>query len=126
MAEAETKVYVGDIGTVILADMKADISAATLVNLRVVKPGASSEVIWDGELFVETLQEYVDDTDATLADDDFDGVDPGDDITRRIKYTVVALDWSVAKKYKMQGYAELPAWQGRGETFEITITALQK
>jgi len=126
MAEAETKVYVGDIGTVILGDMKADISTATLVSLKVLKPGASAEVIWVGELYEETLTAYVAATDAELTDDDFDGMVGSDNVTRRIKYTIISGDWSVAKTYKMQGYAELPAWQGRGETFEIVITALQK
>ena len=126
MAEAETKVYIGDIGTVILADMKADISTATVVSLKVKKPGSAVEVTWVGSLYVETLAEYIADTGASASDDDFDGIETTDNVTRRIKYTIVSGDWSVVKTYKMQGYAELPAWQGRGETFEIVITALQK
>ena len=107
----EEIVYVGDIGTVILADMKGDISAATVVSLKVLKSKDDDEVEWVGELFTETLQEYVDDTTAKLTDSEFEGMATTDNVMRRIKYITVADDFEISGNYKIQGYLESPSCQ---------------
>ena len=119
--------YVGDIGTEILVDTGSDLTDSTKVSFKVKKPSADVEVEWIGEKHTETLQEYVDATTANLTDDEFSGMDPGDNVTRRIKYITKGDivdeddDFSVAGTYKIQSYSESPTWTGRGNTFEQKV-----
>ena len=119
---SENKIYVGDIGTIILVDTSSDISTATKVSLMV-KKGSLDEIEWVAANYVETLQEYVDDANvsAKLTDPEFDGMAPTDNVERRVKYVTVDGDLDVSGKYKVQVRQESPTWTGRGMTFEIAV-----
>jgi len=119
---SDSKLYKDDVGTVILADVKSDITSATKAALKVMKTNASAEVEWVGTVYSETLSEYIEDTGAKQSNPDFDGMDLTDTVCRRIHYVVIAGDLDVSGVYKMQGYLEMPAWVGRGETFSVLVT----
>jgi len=88
------KIYVGDTGTEFIVDTGTDVSSATKLALKVLKPeGVSAE--WVGSSYQTT----------------------------KIKYTTVADDLNVAGEYAIQAYVEMPAWTGRGETVVIRVHA---
>lgn len=90
-----SKYYVGDVGTEIIVDTLSDLSTAAVHDLAILKPGATSEVIWTGVV-----------------------VD-----TTKIKYIIGAGDWDVAGIYKLQSVVDLPSWQGRGNTVTFVVDA---
>lgn len=92
MATSANKVYVGDIGTIIYVNTKEDISAATVLQLKIKKP-SGKEVIWNGVL----------------------------DGTMKIKYIAQQGDFDEAGDYFVQAYVELPAWRGRGEVDSFKV-----
>jgi hypothetical protein len=98
---AENKVYVGDLGTEILVDTCQNITAATVVRLDVLKPGATTPVTWVGTVANTTQIRHV------LATTDVG------DIT---KY-----DASVPGTYRVQPYVVLPGgiWRGATATFIV-------
>lgn len=83
-----SKSYVGDVGTEIELDCKEDITTATSLKIAVMKPEATSEILWD----------------AVLVD------------TTKVNYIIQAGDFDIAGKYKYQAVIEMPSWSGRGET----------
>ena len=86
------KIYKGDIGTVLIVDVKTDISDATKLSLKVLDPdGISRE--WAGTL----------------------------EGTTKIRYVVVEGDLNKVGIYKVQPYIERPGWTGRGETVEFFV-----
>lgn len=93
----ESKYYVGDIGTAIIVDTGSNLTTATVTDLAVLKPGSTVEVIYNGVVFDTT----------------------------KIKYIIVAGDFDVEGIYDLQAVVELPTWQGRGETVQFTVNALQ-
>lgn len=93
MTTTPSKLYVGDVGTVITVNLQSDISAATKLELHVWKPGAAAAVVWTGEL-------------------------EGDD---SIRYEVQANDLNVPGKYTLQAYVELPEWQGHGNSVTFNV-----
>ncbi len=93
MAASSNKVFVGDVGTIIYVNVREDISAASIMQLKVFKPVSGREVIWDGVL----------------------------EGTTKIKYIVQEGDFNEAGEYKVQAYVELPAWRGRGETATFRV-----
>ena len=81
------KIYKGDIGTILIVDVKSDISDATKLSLKVLDPdGISRE--WAGTL----------------------------EGTTKIKYVIISGDLDKVGTYKVQPYVERPGWIGRGET----------
>lgn len=88
------KGYVGDIGTTILIDCSANISAATLIQLKVKTPD-NKDLTWVAS------------------------VDP--DNNQYIKYTVREKDFLIPGYYYIQPYIEISGFKGRGETCRIKI-----
>lgn len=58
MATRPSKVYVNDIGTVILLDVGSDITGATVANIKVQKPDGL-EYIWIGSIYEKKYVKYV-------------------------------------------------------------------
>ncbi len=79
--------YVGEIGTVILLDTSANISAATNKYIKCKKP--------DGTIVSWT---------ATVAE------------TTKLSYTTIAGDFNQAGMYRVQASLTLSGWSGLGET----------
>jgi len=88
-----SKIYVGDVGTVILVNMGEDISGATTTNLIVLKPGDSTEYTWSGSVYNDNY----------------------------LKYTTLSGNISVEGEYKLQPYIVLSTWSGKGETVTIRV-----
>lgn len=92
MGTTVQKVYVGDVGTVILLDTGVDISTATKAAIKVKMPnGATAE--WVG----------------TVAE------------TTKVSYTIQAGNLSIKGKHLLQAYVEMPGWIGRGETVNLEV-----
>ena len=91
------KIYVGDIGTVIILDTNETISSATTTDIKV-KKGDGTIVTWTGSL-------------------------SGND---SVTYTVVDGDLSCSGIYKIQAYVVMPIWSGLGETAEFQVYAAFK
>lgn len=91
--EGEGKYYVGDIGTQIEVDVCTDISTATRVELRVVKPDGTTAT-WVGTVLETT----------------------------KIRYIVQAGDFSVDGRYRIQPYVEMPSWRGKGNTATFVVS----
>jgi hypothetical protein len=90
---AVSKYYVGDVGTEIIVDTTVSLAAATVFQLRVLKPGASSPTTWAGTLYQGT----------------------------KIRYVVQDGDFSVAGAYLLQAYVEMPGWSGLGNTANFIV-----
>ncbi len=88
------KVYVGDIGTVIILDTNEAIADATVTNIAVRK-GDGTITTWLGSLSG----------------------------TERITYTIVDGDFSCSGIYKVQSQVTKPGWSGLGETAEFQVYA---
>lgn len=86
------KIYVGDIGTVILVDCGTVITGATNTKLKVKKPDGS-EVEWT----------------ATI------------DGTQKLKYIVASGDLNVAGTYYLNALLILGSWAGLGETATFSV-----
>lgn len=101
--ETMGKIYVGDIGTEILAAPGLDITGAT-VSLAVLKPGATTEVTWTATVYT-----------------DGDGV-------QHVRRTTAVGDLDVAGPYRLQPVIALAdgTWAGRGETDEFRVFDKQK
>lgn len=89
-----SKVYVGDIGTVITLNTNETISTATTTDIKV-KKGDGTTTTWTGSL---------------------SGTDS-------VQYTIVADDLSCAGIYKVQAYIVMSGWSGLGETAEFQVYA---
>lgn len=86
------KTYVGN-NPIIIIDMQTDVTAATTTNLLVMKPGATSSVTWEAEVYN----------------------------TNYLKYeTVEAVDISVSGRYRVQPDVVTPTFIGKGETVYFT------
>lgn len=92
---ADTKVYVDVIGTVIFLDAREDISAATVLEIRYLKPISNRTGSWV----------------ATLSG------------TTKLKYVTEKSDLDEAGVWKLQCYIETPSWAGLGETVELEVFA---
>jgi hypothetical protein len=86
------KIYVGNVGGVILLDTKTDISAATGILIKVKKPD-NTEVDWSATAYNTTF----------------------------VKYTTIADDLNMPGDYKVQAYFTLSGWTGRGETSKFEV-----
>lgn len=88
------KIFKGDVGTVIIVDTLNDLSEASVIKLKVKKPGATTVVEWTPVEVVETT---------------------------KLQYVIVADDLDKVGVYSLQAYVELPAWSGHGEvaTFQV-------
>ncbi len=91
------KIYINDIGTIIKLNAGSDISTATVLKFKVIKPDKTTD-IWDAELDEENnyLANY------TTVDDDLDQ----------------------KGEYKIQLYVEMPEWKGHGETNTFRVYEL--
>ena len=89
-----TTLIVGAIGASIIIDCDADISSATLRQIKVRRPDGS-KTTWPA-----------------VADGD-----------TAIKYVTLAGDIDQAGVWKLQPYIEMPSWQGRGTTVSLSVGA---
>lgn len=89
-----SKVYQGDVGTVIRVDMGADISTATAVVLNVLKPDGTEDE-WTAE------------------------VDVGD--SQDIIYTTLADDLDQVGEYLIQPALTFADWEGLGQTVRLVV-----
>jgi hypothetical protein len=87
-----SKYYVGDIGTEIIVDTTVDLTAATVLSLKVLKPG-TAEVTWSGTQYETT----------------------------KIRYVIQSGDFNVAGVYSLQAYVEMPGWSGRGNVATFVV-----
>ena len=90
--DAESKYYVGDVGTEIIVDTCSDITTATVVSLRVKKPDATLHT-WTGAVYEVT----------------------------NIRYFVVADDFDQIGYYTIQSYVEMPTGTWRGNSARVKI-----
>lgn len=90
----ESKVFVGDIGTVLTVDTKSDVSSASQSDIEVQKPDGSIST-WTGAV----------------------------NSSNYIKYIVGSGDFNIPGNYICQAYIELPTWTGHGEPFSIVVHA---
>lgn len=81
-----SKHYEGDTKTVILVDTLHDITGATKLELRVIKP-CNEEVTWTGTL----------------------------NGTTKIQYITQAADFDEPGKWRLNAYVESPDWTGLGD-----------
>lgn len=88
----ESRSYVGDVGTVVLVETNADLSAATSCKLMVRKPNVAEPVEW------------------TATDDD-----------TKVRYVIQSGDLDAPGDYLIQPLVTLPSGTWRGETFTWTI-----
>lgn len=88
-----SKMYEGDIGTVIRIDCGSDVTSATTKEIRITLPTGATTT-WSASF--------------------------SSGLPSSIEHTCIAGDL-IAGKYKGQVYIELPAWSGLGETFEFTV-----
>ena len=90
---ADGKYYVGDVGTEIIVDVCADITAATKTDLLVEKPDGTI-VTWVGGIYETT----------------------------KIRYVIQAGDLDQAGEYMLQAYVEISGWTGRGNTTTFRVS----
>ena len=86
------KLFVDDVGTIILIDMGADISTATSLVLKINKPDATSTT-WTPTIYS----------------------------TRYLKYVAVTNDFNVVGKYTIQPQFTLGTWTGSGQEVYINV-----
>jgi len=89
------KLYVGDVGTVIRADVGQDATGATGISIEVQKPGGAGSVSWAASVV---------------------GADP-----TKVEHVVGASDLDVSGTYICQVKMTLGSWSGRGETFYFVV-----
>ena len=87
------KYYVGDVGTLVLVDVKSDITTGTVFKMKILKP-LGGEAEWTATREGQT----------------------------RMKYNIVAGDWDEPGHYKLQAYVETPSWIGRGDTVSFFVS----
>lgn len=96
------KLYVGDVGTVIIVDCVDDLTNAVNTKLLVSKP-SGAVVEWVAETYaIEGNRHY-------------------------LRYFVIAGDFNEDGEYALQAYAEIPEdggrwWKGRGETAKFMVS----
>lgn len=92
------KMYVGDIGTALVADIGADIEGATDTKLLVRKPDGT-EVEWPADIFeIDAEKKY-------------------------LRYLTELGDFDQAGKYYVQAFLEKDGWTGKGETDKFKVFA---
>ena len=92
---ADTKYFVGDVGTVLLVNVCTDITAATLAALDISKPDGTT-VRWVGSVYNTTY----------------------------ISYVVQSGDFDQTGEYRVQSYVELPSWTGHGDLDRFKVRSL--
>lgn len=92
-------IFVGDKGTEIILDTTEDISTATLVQIRAVKPDATV-TSWTGAIY----------------------------LTTKVKYTsnLVTSDFDQNGTWVLQAYVEMPDWVGYGNKVELEVEPLAR
>lgn len=96
-----SKVYVGDIGTVILIDMGENISTATGISLKVMGPKSSVKTngtIKNGKTWTPSIYG-----------------------TNYLKYTVLEGDLDLAGDYYINPVLTLGSWTGTCDTATLTV-----
>lgn len=88
-----SKAYVGDVGTIIILDCGTSIADGTAFKIKCLKPNATSEVTWNGTLYLD----------------------------RHVKYVVQAGDFSIKGTYYLQAYVETASGKWRGETVALDV-----
>lgn len=92
------KMYVGDIGTALVANIGADIEGATDTKLLVQKPDGT-EVEWLADVFeIDGDKNY-------------------------LRYLTEAGDFDQAGRYRVQSKLTKDGWDGKGETAKIKVYA---
>ena len=92
-----SKVYIGDIGTVIEVAVGIDISAATTTELKVKKPDGTTDT-WVGAVNGST--------------------------NTQLDYTIAADDLDQSGEYDIQAHIETATWVGLGETARLMVYGL--
>lgn len=95
------KIFLGDVGTIILIDMGENISAATNITLDIIAPKSyvnSDGSVSDGKTWTPTIEG-----------------------TNFLKYTIVAGDLDQIGIYKINPKLKLGDWIGHGETVEFEV-----
>ena len=87
-----SKIYIGDVGTIIRVDAGQDISTATTLDIKYRKPDGT-EATWTGVL----------------------------DGTNFVRYTTIAGDLDQTGGWQIQLVIALPGWSGCGETTGFTV-----
>lgn len=88
-----SKVYVADVGTEIVLNCGADVSAATVKSIKVQKPDGTT-TSWAAVL----------------------------EGTNYLKYTIQDGDLDQAGAWKVQAYIEIASWKGLGETAKLKVS----
>jgi hypothetical protein len=97
------KLYVGDVGTVIIVDCEDDLTEAVNTQLLITKPNGNTDV-WVAETYaINGSRQY-------------------------LRYFVVDGDFDQDGEFTLQAYAEIPeegsrTWKGRGEVAKFMIYA---
>jgi hypothetical protein len=91
-----SKMYVGDTGTLIELDTKADLVGATVAQIKVRKPSGMT-VVW-----------------------------PATAVGTVISYTTVLNDLDTAGTWLLHAYVELPSGKWTGELATLMVTSLYK
>jgi len=89
---SDDKVYVGDVGTVILVDTLSDITSSTVRKILARKPNGI-EIEWAAAV----------------------------DSTTKLSYTTQDGDLDTVGKWMLQAYVELPSGKWYGETAHFTV-----
>jgi len=100
MADVDYRPYVDDVGTVIEVAMGEDLTAFTVLKLKVFKKHDNTTDVW---------------TCAQKAGGGNENI---------LTYTIVADDFDLPGKYVCQPYGEAPGWSGHGDSFEFTVFEL--
>ena len=87
----DNDVFVGDVGTILLFDTGEDVTAATLLEIKVTKPDGTSTT-WNGTAS-----------------------------GNNISYTITTNDLDQAGEYILQPYAEFLAWSGHGSRCYLVV-----
>jgi len=93
------KIYVGDLGTVIRADVGQDTTGATGITIEVKKPDGTL-VTWPADM--------------TLSD------------TFKIEHIIAAGDLDIPGTYTCQAKLTIGSWSGRGDTFSFVVYSAYK
>jgi hypothetical protein len=90
------KIYVDDVGVTLRVYTGVDLTTATVTELHVQKPGATTEWVWTGSL------------------------DPAN--SYQIQYTTIAGDFDTVGEYTFQAYVEFtPASIHHGDVFSLYV-----
>jgi hypothetical protein len=93
--------YVGDVGTIIILDVGADVSEATAMLIKVKKP-SGTEAEWSAEIGPPTATgEYT-----------------------KIMHVIEGGEWDEPGTWTIQAYVEIGDWKGHGDSVKFKLNTL--